>query len=67
MKALLLLTVLCGMLFATTGCATPAYSASERRAQIFRNWDYEFKQITDDFDHLMLLRPASHLTIWNVQ
>ena len=67
MKVLALLVLLSGMLSLSTGCYTPAYSPSERRAQIFRNWDYEAKQAVDDFDHLMLLRPASHLTIWNVQ
>ena len=27
----------------------------------------EFKQATDDWDSLLLLRPASRLTIWNVR
>ena len=67
MKVFALFVVLAGMIVGSTGCATPAYSPSERRAQIFRNWDYEAKQAVDDFDHLLLLRPASHLTIWNVQ
>ncbi len=67
MKAIALFVVLAGMLVMSTGCATPAYSPSERRAQIFRNWNYEIKQATDDFDSIMLLRPAGHLTIWNVQ
>ena len=51
----------------TTGCATPAYTAQERNALIARNWDYESKQITDDVDSILLLRPASRLTIWNVR
>ena len=67
MKVLALFVLLAGTLVLSTGCATPAYSPSERRAQIARNWDYEAKQITDDFDSMMLLRPASHMTIWNVQ
>jgi len=57
-----------------TGCArpgelgyTPAYTARERDQQIARNWDYEGKQIVDDWDHFWLLRPASSLTIWNVR
>ena len=57
-----------------TGCArpgelgwTPAYTARERDQQIARNWDYEGKQLIDDVDHLLLLRPASRLTIWNVR
>jgi len=67
MKVFALFVVLAGMIVGSTGCSTPAYSPSESHAQIFRNWDYEFKQATDDFDHIMLLRPASHLTVWNVQ
>ncbi len=67
MKAIALFVILAGTLVMSSGCATPAYSPSERRAQILRNWDYDLKQTTDDFDHLMLLRPASHLTVWNVQ
>jgi hypothetical protein len=50
-----------------TGCATPAYSAQERNQQIARNWDYESRQMVDDFDSVLLLRPASRLTIWHVQ
>ena len=46
---------------------TPVYTPTERRQQIARNWDYEFKQATDDWDHILLLRPASRLTIWNVR
>jgi hypothetical protein len=34
---------------------------------IARNWDYEGKQLMDDVDMALLLRPASHLTIWNVR
>ena len=56
------------------GCArpneigyTPAYTTQERGDQVARNWDYEGKQLQDDIDHVLLLRPASHLTIWNVQ
>jgi hypothetical protein len=68
MKVLALLVLLGGLMTTSTGClSTPAYSASERHAQIMRNWDYEGKQAVDDFDHIMLLRPASHLTIWNVR
>jgi hypothetical protein len=65
---LALLIVAAGSLLPfASGCATPAYSPEERNQQIARNWDYEGKQMTDDFDHLLLLRPASRLTIWNVR
>jgi len=60
--------------FAGGGCArpgefgwTPAYSAHERGQLISRNWDYEGKQLMDDIDSALLLRPASHLTYWNVR
>ncbi len=56
------------------GCArpneigyTPAYTTKERGDQIARNWDLEGKEMQDDIDHVLLLRPQSHLTIWNVQ
>jgi len=58
----------------STGCArpnelgwTPVYSYQERNQLILRNWDYEGKQKDDDIDSALLLRPASHLTIWNVR
>jgi len=73
MKKLVLLVLLSGSLL-TTGCArpgeigwTPAYSWRERTQLIARNWDYEGKQKDDDIDSALLLRPASHLTIWNVR
>ncbi|HLL90170.1 MAG TPA: hypothetical protein VK324_12795 [Tepidisphaeraceae bacterium] len=68
MIRLALLVVAAGSLLSVgSGCATPAYSAEERNQQIARNWEYESKQMVDDFDHLLLLRPASRLTIWNVR
>jgi hypothetical protein len=70
MKKLLLLVPLAGaMLFSTftTGCASPAYSPDERHQQIARNADYEGKQATDDSDHFLMLKPAGHMTIWNVR
>jgi hypothetical protein len=57
-----------------TGCArpfelgwSPAYSADERGKMIARNWDYEGKQAVEDVDHVLLLRPMSHLTLWNLR
>jgi hypothetical protein len=74
MKRLLGLAALTMLTFAVSGCArpweigwTPAYTWEERSAQIARNWDYEGKQMQDDIDSLLLLRPASRLTIWNVR
>ena len=67
MKRLALLALAAGSMGLSTGCATPAYTAQERNAMIARNWDYEIKQASDDWDSILLLRPASRLTIWNVR
>lgn len=67
LKTALLLMLALGSLPVLGGCATPAYSPDERHAQIWRNWDYEGKQATDDWDRLLMLRPPSRLTIWNVR
>ena len=67
LKLVALLGLATGAAAMNTGCVTPAYNAQERNAQIARNWDYEGKQITDDIDHALLLRPASKLTIWHVR
>lgn len=72
MKKCLLLV---GMLaLVAGGCArpfeigwSPAYTARERHQMIARNWDYEGKQLVDDVDSFLLLRPASRLTLWNVR
>lgn len=67
MKSLALIGLLVGALFVNMGCGTPGYNAEERNQLIARNWDYEIKQASDDFDYLLLLRPASRLTVWNVR
>jgi hypothetical protein len=75
MKTLLSLLVL-AMLVTSMGCgprldrdfgATPALSSRERYQQIDRNWDYEGRMIMDDVDSVLLLRPATRLTIWHVR
>jgi hypothetical protein len=73
MKKVVALSLLLGSMVAG-GCArpgeigyTPAYSTHDRFTMIARNWDYEGKQTQDDLDDLLLLRPASHLTLWNVR
>lgn len=65
-KPVLALTVLTGAL-ASVGCSTPVYSGRERAQLIARNWSYEGAQAQDDIDHILLLRPASRLTIWHVR
>ena len=54
-------------MFTSTGCSTPAYSGHERWQMISRNWNFEGAQIQDDVDHILLLRPASRLTIWHIR
>ena len=66
-RAFLLLAAVGSTGLFSTGCATPAYTPAERNAMIARNWDYEIKQASDDWDSILLLRPASRLTIWNVR
>jgi hypothetical protein len=56
----------CSMFF-SSGFATPAYSGHERGQLIARDQNYEWRQAQDDIDHVLLLRPASSLTIWNVR
>ena len=77
MSKLMLTLVACGVMFLAGGCmdsridkvdafATPAYSGSERGDMIARNMEMEWRQINDDVDHLLLLRPMSMLSVWNV-
>jgi hypothetical protein len=56
-----------GLLTCGSGCATPAYSPSERNDQIARTWEYEGKMAVEDFDRAMLFYPPTQLTIWNVR
>jgi hypothetical protein len=51
-----------------TGCTadTPAYTAKERFAQINRNNLFQAETANDDWDNLLMLRPSTSLTIWNV-
>jgi hypothetical protein len=67
MKKFLLLAILAGGMFCNSGCETPGYSSQERFHAIGRNWGWEYEQINDDIDHVFLLRPADHLSFWNIQ
>ena len=68
MKQLALLALLVTSSVLATGCgSTPAYSGKERGRMIARNWNYEFKQLNDDVDHLLLLRGGAELTKWHVK
>jgi len=67
MRILVLIGLLAGAATFNVGCATPAYSPTERSALINRTWSLGFKQAVDDFDSVLLLRPPSRLTIWHVR
>lgn len=68
MKSLVVAVILAGLALTSGGCfSTPAYSGRERAQMIGRNISYEGAMIQDDIDSLMLWRPASRLTIWNVR
>lgn len=71
-RTALLLLGLAGLTL--TGCARPGefgyttvLTPEERSQAIARNWDWEGKQVVDDIDHLLLLRPTSHLTEWQLR
>jgi hypothetical protein len=67
MKRIALVGLVTAAALSTAGCfSTPAYTARERNEQIARNWRYESEQLIDDFDHALLLRPASRMTLWNI-
>ena len=59
---------LMGLAFAQIGCTTrtPVFTTEERFARISRNMGLEAQMINDDIDSLLLLRPVSGLTPWNV-
>lgn len=67
MKMIALIALTAGALFVSGGCSTPAYTPTERHNMIARDWDYDLKQATDDWDYLLLFRPASRLTMWDVR
>jgi hypothetical protein len=73
-KSLVAVSVLALAGVSQVGCArpgefgyTPAYTTKERGEQIARNWDIEGKQAMDDLDAILLLRPASKMSIWSVR
>ena len=67
MKRLLTIVVLFGAMAGGVGCGTPAYTPAERSRLIARTWNYDGAQAIDDFDSVLLLRPPSRMTIWNVR
>jgi hypothetical protein len=67
MKRVALLLVVVGGLFAMTGCETPAYSGQENWQNVSRNYGYDLRQTTDDWNYLWLQDEPSRLTTWGVQ
>ena len=64
-KPFLCLLSLC--LLGLSGCLEPpGYSTKQRLAQIGNAQGYNLQMMNDDVDNALLLRPASHLTAWNV-
>lgn len=45
---------------------TPAYTGGERGDLIARSMETDWKEMNDDIDHVLLLRPASQMTVWHV-
>ena len=75
-RGVLLLAGAVSTAIASSGCqsgrpidfgSTPAYSSHDRHAMIWRNWNYEGAQAVDDWDSLMLLRPAGRMSPWHVR
>jgi hypothetical protein len=80
MSKLLLGVVLVALVGSVTGCASPGYTggwptirfperkqAGEMSNQYIRLFAYDFEQMTDDFNDIMLLDAPSRLTRWNVR
>jgi hypothetical protein len=67
MKAFATIALLLGAVFALTGCETPGYSATENARNVNRNWNYDLRQTTDDWNHLWLQDRPSRMTPWSVQ
>ncbi|MGA3066754.1 MAG: hypothetical protein ABSF29_07905 [Tepidisphaeraceae bacterium] len=65
MKLLLCLTSL--LLLSLGGCLEPpGYSTKQRFDQIGNSAGYDLQMMNDDVDQVLMLRPSSHLTDWNV-
>jgi len=51
----------------SSGCATPAYTWDENVGRISRNWVYENQVMFDDIDSVMLFRPVTKMSIWDLE
>ncbi|MEM6315922.1 MAG: hypothetical protein AAF743_17665, partial [Planctomycetota bacterium] len=57
--------------FVGVGCSNgvndtyvPGYTLQQRNIEVARNISMEGKQLADDVDHLLMLRPVSQLSYW---
>ncbi len=63
-RALLVLSL---AVLGLTGCGpVPGYSGAQRWHQIQAAQDYNMVEFNEDVDRALLLRPASHLSDWNI-
>jgi hypothetical protein len=67
MRNLVIIGLLATVSLVGGGCQTPAYSPAERASQIGRTWKVDSRQVIDDFDSALLLRPPSRMTIWHIR
>lgn len=78
MKTLSYMALLLGVVALGAGCAeerfgdfdplaTPAYSGVERGDLIAHSVHTDWQEAQDDIDEVLLLRPSSQMTIWNVR
>ncbi|HSZ57389.1 MAG TPA: hypothetical protein VK797_17120 [Tepidisphaeraceae bacterium] len=67
MKLFSMIALLAGALLATSGCATPGYTATENGRIAERNMNYDLLQMTDDWNYLWLYDKPSRSTTWTVQ
>jgi hypothetical protein len=74
MRKLTLLAMTGLLIGSAVGCArpmeigySPAHTTGERIAMTARAWDIEGKQLVEDLDHALLLRPPSRLSPWNLR
>ena len=66
-RTLAISTVGAFLALGATGCDSTELSGSERAQAISRTWNVEGRQLVDDTDMLLMLRPPSRLTPWHVR
>jgi hypothetical protein len=80
MKKMLALALLMGFVGLSNGCATPAYTGGWPKAEFpqrpltgenafrfVRAVRFDFEQMTDDINNILLLDAPSHLSRWSLR